>query len=468
MVVVTEEDGMEPWARQELAGADLPDRRYLETATSIAERLSAGGGLSYSQAIGHDGRQAGRRLFGDPDLSVEGLLQGHCEQTAARCCREKLVLAVQDTTTFDYTSHPSKKDLGPVDTTGRTRGLMGHSVLMLSTEGQPLGVLGVKLWARGPNKKRPNHAGRTKPTSDKESHKWLWGLAQVQRHAPSSVRVLVIQDREGDVFALLSAPRSANVHLLTRARWDRQVVLHDEDGDSKRRLLDAASSAPEVATMTVSIPRAPNREERQAALTVRSTAATVNRPEWHTLEKRPPQELYLIDALEQSPPEGEPPIHWVLVTTMPITSPADACRMVRYYAMRWMIERLHYVLKSGCNVERLQIDDVHRLRNALAMYYLVAWRLMYLTYLARTAPNTPAASAMSRDEITVLSRATRREVRTIADAVLAIATLGGYQHYGKAPPPGPKRLWIGLKRLEDMTAGWLLSQAHITKDVNQD
>ena len=57
------------------------------------------------------------------------------------------MLAVQDTTVLDYTSHASKEGLGPVDTTGHTRGLMAHSVLMLGLDGQPLGTFGVNLWA---------------------------------------------------------------------------------------------------------------------------------------------------------------------------------------------------------------------------------------------------------------------------------------------------------------------------------
>src|SRR5260370_38250999 len=107
-----------------------------------------------------------------------------------------MVLAVKDTTVVDSTSHVSKKGLGPVDTTGHTRGLMAHSVFMLGLDGQPLGTFGVKIWARGPNTRGSNYTDRKKRTSEKESGMWLWGLDQVLPYAPSSVRVLLIQYRQ--------------------------------------------------------------------------------------------------------------------------------------------------------------------------------------------------------------------------------------------------------------------------------
>lgn len=452
----------EPWAFGELAGALLPHSRYRSSLARIVEGLASSCGSSFSAGCGHGGRQAARRLFGNPSLCIDDLLNGHFEQTAARCFGQPLVLAVQDTTTLDYTSHASKEGLGPVDTFGNTRGLMAHSVLVLSTEGQPLGTLGVNIWARGPNSRGANYADRKKLTCEKESGKWLWGLGQVLRYAPPTVPLLLIQDREADVFNFLAAKRRSNVHLLTRARWDRRVTVDGEAGCIQAKLFEAAASAPTVANMSVTIPRSANRAERKASLTIRCTCAVVKRPAWQTLEKYPPQNVYLVDALEEEPPQGEKPIHWVLLTTMPVTSPDAACCMVQYYSKRWMIERFHYVLKSGCNVERLQIDDVERLKKALGIYYLIAWRLISLTYLSRTNPDMPAATALNKEEITVLAAATKRAINTMADAIAAIGILGGYEHYKKAPPPGPKRLWIGLRRLEDMTAGWLLATVSLS------
>jgi len=448
---------MDAWARQEMVGAVLPDRRYLESVTCIVERLAEAGGASYSQALGHGGRQAARRLFKNPTTTVDGLLQGHYEQTAARCSRHSLVLAVQDTTTLSYTAHRSKTGLGPVDPSGKARGMLAHSVLALSPEGQPLGLLDVALWVRDDSGAKVSEKRRSRVTEEKESHKWIRGLQRAQQHVPPAVQVLMVQDREGDVFAFFAAKRRSNVHLLVRAAQPRNVLIPGDDAGERRNLLDAAASAPEVASITVTVPRQANRTERNAVLTVRSTCATVLPPRNQTVEKHPPQDVYLVNALETNPPEGETPLHWVVLTTMPAVTPEAACQMLRFYALRWTIERLHYVLKSGCGVERVQIDEPHRLRNALAIYFMVAWRLLAITYMARTAPDTPADTILSSDEAQVLAAATNRPVRTVAEAVLAIAILGGHEHYRNAPPPGPKRLWLGIRKLEAITLGWILA-----------
>lgn len=451
---------MEAWARRELVGARLPDKRYLTSICGIAERLAQSGATSYSEAVGHAGRQAARRLFDEEETSVDGLLQGHYQQTGVRCAEHRLVLAVQDTTALDYTQHKSKQGLGPIDSTGRTRGLLVHSVLAVSPEGQPLGLLDVNIWARDPQTpKTACERRRTRKTADKESAKWLRGLQRAQAHVPAHVPLLVVQDREGDVFAFMAAKRHANTHLLVRAAHPRNVRVPHPEGEEAGHLMEMAACAPVVAHTTVQVARQANRPEREATLTLRSTLATILPPRHQSEsgEKHAPQELYLIDAREECPPEGQTPLHWVLVSSLPVMTADDAVQMLHYYTVRWTIERLHYVLKSGCVAERLQIDDHHRLLNALAIYYLVAWRILAITYEARTSPEASSSTILRDEEAQALAAATNRPVGTVAQAVLAIAILGGHEHYKNAPHPGPKRLWAGLRRLEGIVLGWTLA-----------
>jgi len=84
-----------------------------------------------------------------------------------------------------------------------------------------------------------------------------------------------------------------------------------------------------------------------------------------------------------------PPIHWLLLTTVAVTSLSEAIECVQWYSRRWLIERYHYVLKSGCNLEKLQLETAARLEKALATNSIVAWRLLWLTYEARVNPDIP-------------------------------------------------------------------------------
>ena len=132
------------WALTEMKGAVVWDPRCRKSLATMVERLTQQPEASFSHACGPAARQAAHRIFEHPSSTPEGLLQGHFAQTARRCAEHPLVLAVQDSTEFDFTSHQATTDLGPLGP-GSTRGLMGHSVLAVTPAGLPLG-LGVGLF----------------------------------------------------------------------------------------------------------------------------------------------------------------------------------------------------------------------------------------------------------------------------------------------------------------------------------
>jgi hypothetical protein len=448
------------WAHQEMYGARLWDGRCRTSLARICERLAQQPEVSFSAACGTAARQAAHRIFEHPETTVAGLLAGHDVQTAQRCAAYDVVLAIQDSTEFAYTSHKQTTGLGPLGH-GFTRGLMGHTVLAVTPEQLPLGILHLALWARDPAQHGQRHARRQRPTAAKESQKWIEGLQATEAVLPPDQPVVLVADREADVFAYLAAPRRANTHLLVRACRPRTVVVDDlaaKGGPQRASLLTVARSAPVVGRMPVRVPRQPGQPERVAQLELRGTQAQVQ-PPLHRKAGEPgaPQPVRILCATEIAPPAGEKPIQWILVTTLPGGTEADACRIVRYYACRWVIERWHYTLKSGCRVERLQIDDAASLKNALAVYGVVAWRLLWLTQLARVEPEQPAGAVVGAEERAVLEQASGRRVETVREVVRGIARLGGFAGSPSEGEPGVKSLWLGLRRFEAMVEGWRLA-----------
>src|SRR5579883_2333139 len=130
-----------------------------------------------------------------------------------------------------------------------------------------------------------------------------------------------------------------------------------------------------------------------------------------------------------------------------------------------MIARSHYVLKSGCRAEDLQLSTVARLENALAVYALVAVQVLWLTALARAQPDQPCTVALSAAEWQTLHRVSQPRAPlpatppTLHEAARAIARLGGFLGRRHDGAPGPLSLWRGLARLRDLTAGWQLAHA---------
>jgi len=293
------------WARAEMKGAQVWDRRCRTSLGRIVASLTERPGVAFSAACGPAGRQAAHRIFEHPTSSVTGLLQGHFQQTAARCGEHALVLAVQDSTEFDYTTHPATQGLGPLGQ-GHRQGLMAHSVLAVTPAGLPLGLLHQAIWARDPEQPGKKHQRRQRRTEEKESQKWLVGLAGVEATLPAEQAVLVVADREADVFAYLAAVRRPHTELLVRACQPRTVTVTRPSavgGEERGSLLVVARTAPVVGTLRVTVPRQPGQPEREATLQVRATAAHVPPPR-HRLAGSPatPQAVSVICATELAPP----------------------------------------------------------------------------------------------------------------------------------------------------------------------
>ena len=201
--------------------------------------------------------------------------------------------------------------------------------------------------------------------------------------------------------------------------------------------------------MAVELRRADDRPPRRAVLTIRfaalEVASPVNRVGRADLPYVAPTAI-LVE--EENPPAGQEAVRWWLVTTLPIRTPADAERAVQWYTLRWLVERYHFVLKSGCRVERLQLQTAARLDRAVATYSAVAWRLLWLTYEARRHPGRSCERVLSREDWEVLCRATGGEGEvppTLREAVRRIARLGGFLGRKGDGEPGVKTLlaWAG-------------------------
>jgi hypothetical protein len=468
----------QPWARAELEGAAVWDRRCVRSLVTICERRFDLPLVSFSQAVGDAARQAAHRISTHPTTTVDGLLRGHFQQTAARVQAawaanpDEPILVSQDTTDFRYGSQPAKRGLGPVDGSAKACGLLAHAAIALPVEGEPLGLVHLSLWARDPKthgKRRAVYERACEATAKKESQKWIDGLWGIEASLPPSIPLLILADREGDCFDYFAAERRANTDLLVRSRHPRRVLVEaPREVPVPRR---AGRPLPQVlhetegwGTLTVTIPRTTRRPERQAQLAVRGVQVWLQPAEIKkaddALRPRTPQRVWVVEAKEVDPPEGVEAVHWVLLSTRPATTLEQAQRLLNYYRRRWVIEELHLVLKSGLRAERLQMEEADTLKPTLALLYLVAWRVLYVRDTARFLPETPAAELVTVVEQQVLEAAEGRPLPTARDIVRAIAHLGGFPRYPSAGEPGVRSLWDGFRRLEGVVLGWQLAHRH--------
>jgi len=447
----------ESWGVQEFDNARLWDRRCVASVAQMGEKLASNMGDSFSAACGESLRQSASTIFSRDTVTVESIQHGHYEQTAQRSSLHGRVIVAQDTTFANYTTHGSTRGLGPIDCRGKSHGLVIHSGFAVTAQGLPLGLVGQEIWARDTKRLGQRHSRRSRSITEKESNKWLKGLDWVNaRLAPHVGEICVVADRESDVFEYMVHPRAENVSLVLRATHPRKVLVAGQNEPTD--LKTAVENLPVVGRKKVVIERAKVSVEITLELAVGRIEVRAPR---HLPKSRSssvaPMSVVRAREVDSTVPE---PLEWVLLCSAEVADFEAASRCIDDYTERWKIERLHYTLKSGLRIEDLQFDTAKKLSNAIGLCSVVAWKVMWLTYSARTNPDAPAETVLSEQELQVLQAAAKKPVATVGQAVEAVAKLGGFlRSSGRYKNPGVKSIWRGWMKLQLMAEGWRLLAA---------
>jgi hypothetical protein len=357
--------------------------------------------------------------------------------------------------------------LGPLNDKSTGQGIHAHSAFAVTEEGTPLGTLSSNFWVRDASAPELTETQkRALPIEARESFKWLRCAQQTSRalqpFLDNGGQAIQIGDRECDVIELFAQPRHLNFHLLVRSMHPRLVDL----AHGRVALSVALDGVEDCGEYTVVVPAQRGRSSRVATMRMRF-ARVVLLPPADKKSKIEKQTVWAVRAWEINAPVDTDSLNWTLLSTLEVANFEQARQTVERYTRRWIIERLHYTLKTGVfNVEKMQFDDFHALANALAFYYVVAWQVLWLMYWSREHPDEPASSYLEPDELTILRRETGKPIATIMQAVRAIAQLAGYANYPKSPLPGVKMIWTGRRRLSDMIRGARLL-ACSSQDVTQ-
>jgi hypothetical protein len=445
------------WVNEEMHNLQLKDKRLVERTKKLLAAISQEPAKSIPEACGNwAGTKAAYRYFSNESVESDRILETHYQKTQERAQGKMRVLAIQDTTELNYSGKEVAAELGHL-ANAHSQGLLMHSVLLASVAGMPLGLLDQHVWKRDENTKGKAKDRRKKPTSEKESQRWLDAMQVVEERLPEEVEVIHVADREADIYDLLALKHRPNSQVVIRVDHNRRVE------HTMRSLWGAMRQAPIAGEILLELRPQPNREARLATLRVRFQTLTVCPPHKQTGEG---VRLQFILAEEQDAPPGVKPIVWLLATSLPVSNFEEALTCLRFYALRWLIERFHFVLKSGCLIEQLYLQTENRLRRALAIYSIVAWRLLWLTYEARMHPDQPCSVILQTHEWQALYCTIHKtpmppeQPPSLQEAVIWIARLGGFLARKGDGFPGPKTIWQGLRRLDDIADTWLLVHSH--------
>jgi transposase Tn5 family protein len=240
--------------------------------------------------------------------------------------------------------------------------------------------------------------------------------------------------------------------IVVRVALNRKLHTAEE-----RYLFARMQTLPAVGQLQLSVPQ-PEQEERTVVCEVRLGSVTLAPPDRKGRSSLTPLTFYGIVVTEQQESsETTEALEWKLLTNIPTTSFAEAVVRIRYYRLRWQIEVLHRILKTGCHVEGCLLETKNRIVRYLVLCSIIAWRIFWLTHIARVAPHLPACAVLSTHELHVLGAVTKPNgtrtinLATATDVVRAIARLGGFLNRKHDGDPGPTPIWRGWQVLQQFS-----------------
>jgi Transposase Tn5 dimerisation domain len=310
-----------------------------------------------------------------------------------------------------------------------------HPTYAVTPERVPLGVLDAWMWAREPKDAQGQRGGL------KESLRWIEGYERVAETASSlpHTRLVYVADREADMLALMERAQE----LGTPADWLIRST-HDRALPEGAKLWTATTEGAPLGEIAFTMGSRHGVKARQVRQHVwlrrielpagvgQSVAATC------------------LVAREFDAPGGVKPIEWRLLTNREATTLQEAIELIDWYRARWEIEILFNVLKNGCRVEALQLGAIERLERALALFLVVAWRIVHLMHMGRSCPDLDAELFFDADEIRgayLLTDVKQPATPKLNEVLRLIARLGGFLGRKSDGEPGAKAIWLGLKEV---------------------
>jgi Transposase DNA-binding/Transposase Tn5 dimerisation domain len=456
---------MPDWIDQELATLDLGDDRLHARQKLLLDRFAADPSASIPGACrGWAETHGAYRFFAHPRVTPEEVLRPHSQATLARIAEHPVVLLPQDTTELDFT-RPKEvvEGAGPLNWVERT-GFFQHAQLAVTPERLPLGVLDAGTWGRDGDDHGKHVRRKREPIERKESYRWLEGYRRACAVAAAVPGTLIVSiaDREGDIYECLAEARTIagpRADWIIRSCQDRSTTRkRSDEGAAFIKLHETVAARPVLGRLKVRVPRSGKGPAREATVTVRSATVEL-RPPYRPDRRLPVATVNAVLIREESAPAGVKPIEWLLLTSLPVASFAEAATVVDDSSGRWPVEVFFRIYKAGCRVEEIQLESADRLLPCLAWYLIVAWRVHWLTMLGRSCPELPCDAVFAEEEWRSVWTIVRREPAPAAAPPLEVmiglvAGLGGYLGRKHDGPPGAQALWIGLQRMRDFALAW--------------
>lgn len=460
---------------QQRGFTSLSDTRLVSRGNKNLDILFRNSVQSIRQLSKDEAEAKGFYRFLANDRVSEGAIIANLSSNCRVASQGKYVICIQDTTEINLGSHRNriKKDtfIGTTNAKGDYGlGFMLHPSLVLDAhDGTPYGYADIKVWNRPLEFRSKFEREYSKlPITEKESYKWIEVSNNTKKALSSTVEgMVIIQDREGDIYEQFAVVPDVKTDLLIRARTNR--TLKD-----KRKLFNCFSDQQAQGDYEILVEAKGKRPKRKAKIEIRFKEVEICKTDSTSKGVAKSTKLYLIEAKEVGY-IGTDNICWRLLTTIEVIS-LDIARMcIEWYSWRWTVEEVFKILKKeGYNIEASELEYASSVRkqSLMIMEVVIKLFLMRLAYAepelaigADTCFSCEEQEFMEQQIIRLEGKTEKQKnpykLRDLKRYVWVLARLGGWKGYESKRTPGITALWIGLRYFRAAKEGW-----DIYKDVS--
>jgi hypothetical protein len=314
--------GVRGWAEEEYGSAILGDARRTRRLVKIAEGAMNQPAGQVTAVFEGAEREGTFRLLENDAVDTDAIARAAHGACARRASAEKFVFIPLDGTSLSLTDRLAAKGLGSVGARHlNVSGVQVMTAIAVAPDGVPLGICGQRYWAREEATPGAKSAKKKRPLGQKETKHWLdvmaRGRAVFAEEAPSTQTWFQL-DAGADAWPIVLDGLLSSGLITIRAGQDRRV---DVKGPA-RYLWETLEAAEPLTTLELDLPeRSSKRGRRKAPVEIRAQEISLRFLLDGAPVGSPP--VYGLLAREREPVDGEP-IEWLLLTSYPVKTKADA------------------------------------------------------------------------------------------------------------------------------------------------
>jgi hypothetical protein len=386
----------------------------------------------------------------------------------------RVVLSIQDTSEINLYSHKNRikhdQTIGLTNAARNGLGFMIHpSIVVDAVNCFPYGYGHIHLFNRAlqrePKDRRDKHGYKKLDIEDKESNKWLLSSQATKESLKEAAMVIIVQDREGDIYEQFATIPDEKTHLLIRAKSDRSLP-------EGKKLFSKVAVCEVAGTYSFEVAgdKRKGQQKRTANMEVRFTEVELKNPSRTAKDAAPTVKLNCVEAREVGA-ISKTGVCWRLLTTLPVTTLQEAMMVIEWYSWRWMIEEVFRILKKeGFDIEASELESGSSIRKLtlLILDAIIKIFQMKIAYETDEEGAIPASLCFEQEELELmelqckkLQGNTQKQKNlfprsSLRYATWVIARLGGWKGYASERKPGITTLWTGLERFYESFDGYKL------------